>query len=94
MIKVRKFIKKLQTHLKQPQFQLILKLPEKMCRYLSSWKNKDLMKCIICDEEKRKKRHPLPLANLSSTEKAGKTLREYSELHIKNNNVKYNDGAN
>ena len=66
----------------------------KKYRSVSSWKNKDLMKCIICDEQKRKKGCPLPLANISLTEKEEKTLREYSELHIKNNNVKYIDGAN
>ena len=53
----------------------------------------DLIKCIICDEEKRKK-CPLPLTNISLTEKAEETLKEYSELHIKNNNAKYTDGAN
>ena len=62
--------------------------------YTSSWKDKDLMKCVICDEEKRKKGRPLPLTNISLTEKAEETLKEYSELYIKNNNAKYIDGAN
>ena len=57
--------------------------------YTSSWKDKDLMKCVICDEEKRKKGRPLPLTNISLTEKAEETLKEYSELYIKNNNAKY-----
>ena len=36
----------------------------KKYRYESSWKNKDLTKCIICDEQKRKKGRPLRLANI------------------------------
>ena len=58
--------------------------------YTSSSKDKDLVKCIICDEKKRKKERPLPLTNISLTQK----VPEYSELHIKNNNAKYIDGAN
>ena len=61
---------------------------------MSSWKNKDLIKCITWDDKKRKKVRPLPLVNISLTEKAEKTFQEYSELRIKNNNVKYIDGAN
>ena len=49
------------------------------------------MKCIVCYEEKRR---PLPSTNISLKEKTKKTLKEYSELHIKNNNAKYIDGAN
>ena len=75
------------THLKQPKFQLNAKVPEKSIDTCHYWKNKDLMRCIISDEQKRKKGRPLSLANISLTEKAEKTLREYSELHIKNNNV-------
>ena len=51
------------------------------------------MKCIICNEEKRKKGRPIPLTFISVTEKAEKTLKEFSELHIKNNNQKYLDGV-
>ena len=32
------------------------------------------MKCIICDKEKRKKGCPLPLTNISLTEKAEKNF--------------------
>ena len=31
-------------------------------RYGSSWKKKDLIQCIICDEQKHKKGHPIALA--------------------------------
>ena len=31
-------------------------------RYGSSWKNKDLIQCIICDKQKHKKGHPIALA--------------------------------
>ena len=82
------------TRLKQPKFQLNFKVPEKGMDTCHHWKNKDLMKCIICDGQKRKKGRPLPLVNTSWTEKAEKTLLEYSELHVKNNNAKYIDGAN
>ena len=51
------------------------------------------MKRIICNEEKRKKGRPIPLTIISVTDKAEKTLQEFSELHIKNNNQKYLDGA-
>ena len=70
------------------------KSARKKYAYTLSWKDKDLMKCIICDEEKCKKERPLPLTNISLTEKEEKSLKEYSELHIKNNNGKYIDGAN
>ena len=43
--------------------------------YESSWKDKEIMKCIICNEEKRKKGRPLPLTVISVTEKAEKTLK-------------------
>ena len=42
---------------------------------------------------KRKKGRPIPLTVISVTEKAEKTLKEFSELHIKNNNQKCLDGA-
>ena len=48
---------------------------------------------IHCHGKKDKGR-PLPLTNISLTEKEEKSLKEYSELHIKNNNGKYIDGAN
>lgn len=44
------------------------------------------MKCIICNEEKRKKGRPIPLTVISVTDKAEKTLKEFAELHIKYNN--------
>ena len=59
---------------------------------VSSWKNKDLIKFIICDEQNVKK--DALLANISLAENAEKTLREYSELHNKNKNVKYTAEAN
>ena len=49
--------------------------------YHSSWK----------DEEKNG--GPIPLPIISVTDTAKKTLKEFSELHIKNNNQKYLDGA-
>ena len=58
------------------------KSARKRYAYTSSWKDKDLMKCIIGDEEKRKKGRPLPLTNISLMEKAEKPLKEYSEIHI------------
>ena len=70
------------------------KSARKKYAYTLSWKDKDLMKCIICDEEKCKKGRPLPLTNISLTEKEEISLNEYSELHLKNNNGKYIDGAN
>ena len=64
------------------------KSARKRYAYTSWWKDKDLMKCIIWDEEKHKIGRPLPLTNISLAEKAEKPLKEYSELHIKNNNAK------
>ena len=93
MIKVAKFIVMLRTLLKQTKFQLNIKGPEKKNTYVPSQKNKNLMKCLACDEQKHKVR-PLPLATISLTEKVEKTLREYFELHIKNHNVKYIDESN
>ena len=70
------------------------KSARKRYAYTSSWKDKDLMKCIIWDEEKHKIGRPLSLTNISLMGKAEKPLKEYSELHIKNNNAKYIDGTN
>ena len=69
----------------------IIKVQEKKYAYPSSWNDKDVIKCIVCYEEKRR---PLPSTNISLKEKTKKTLKEYSELHIKNNNATYIDGAN
>ena len=51
----------LRTLLKQTKFQLNIKGPEKKNTYVPSQKNKNLMKCLACDEQKHKVR-PLPLA--------------------------------
>ena len=50
---------------------------------MSSWKDKDLLKCT--NEQKRKKGCPLHFATISLTEKTEETSQEHPELHIKNN---------
>ena len=89
MMNVRKFIVKLQTHLKQPKFQLNVKVPEKRIGARVIMEKQRSYKIHYMCWTKRKKGRPLPLANISLTENAEKTLREYSELHNKNNNVIY-----
>ena len=61
--------------------------------YESSWKDEEIMRCIIWNEEKRKKGRPITLTFISVRDKAEKTLKEFSEIHIKNTNQKYLDGA-
>ena len=60
MIKVRKFIMKLETHLKLPKFLLNIKMQEEGIDTGHHGKNKDLMKYIICDEENCERGRPLP----------------------------------
>ena len=92
MITVEKFIVKLQTHLKQPKFQLNVKVPEKSIDTSHHGKTKILRNALYVMNKNVKK--DVLYVWLIYTFKVEKTLREYSELHIKNNNVKHIDGAN
>ena len=62
---------------------------QKIYTYESSWKEENLRTRIICNEVKKKKGRLLPLTAITLT----KTLEEFADLHIKNKNIKYLDGA-
>ncbi len=65
----------------------------KQLTYTSSWQTAEKMKCIICNDDKRAKGRLLPLQTIRISDKAESTLREYANLHLEKNNVKYVDGA-
>lgn len=60
----------------------MMKLQTYLNIYVSSWRDKGVMKWNTWDEQKRRKGSPLHLANISLTEKPEKTLKNYFELHI------------
>lgn len=62
-------------------------------KYESSWKEPEKKKCIICNEDKRVKGRLIEVQTISITDKAQKTLEEYANIHMRNNNEKYIDGA-
>ena len=76
-------------HLKPQKFSPIAKVREKSVPIHHHRKAKIIWNVLMW-----RGRHPIPLTNISLTGKAEKTLKEYSELHIKNNNAKHIKGAN
>ena len=75
----------------------------------SSWLDDDEKRCIICNKDIRVKGRLVPpktisivdkaegrlvpLKTISIVDKAEPTLKEFAEIHIKNNNLKYVEGA-
>ena len=49
--------------------------------------------CIIFDTDIRRKGRLLPPKTISIVDKAEPTLKEFAEIHIKKNNLKYIEGA-
>ena len=71
----------------------VRKSARKQYKYESSWKEEEKKRCIICNEDKKEKGRLIPLTTISIVDKAEETLEEYAEIHIKNKNQKYLDGA-
>ena len=53
----------------------------------------DEKRCIICNKDIRVKSRLVPPKTISIVDKTEPTLKEFSEIHIKNNNLKYVEGA-
>ena len=66
----------------------------KQLSYNSSWQNTEKKRCIICNEDRHVKGRIVPVQTISITDKAEETLKEYANIHLQSNNLKYVDGAN
>ena len=62
-------------------------------KYDSSWVDNDEERCIICNKDIRVKGRLLPPKTISTVDKAEPALKKFAEIHIKNNNLKYVEGA-
>ena len=62
-------------------------------KYDSSWIDENQKCCIICSKDIRVKGRLIPPKTISIVDKAEPTLKEFAEIHIKNNNLKYVEGA-
>ena len=62
-------------------------------KYESSWLDDDEKRCVICNKDIRVKGRLVPPKTISIVDKTEPTLKEFSEIHIKNNNLKYVEGA-
>ena len=63
-------------------------------KYESSWLDDDEKRCIICNKDIRVKGRLAPPKTISIVDKAEPTVKEFAEIHIKNNNLKDVEGAN
>ena len=62
-------------------------------QYESSWVDDDEKRCIICNKDIQVKGRLLPPKTISIVDKGEPILKKFAEIHIKNNNVKYVEGA-
>ena len=62
-------------------------------KYESSWLDDDEKPCIICNKDIRVKGRLVPPKTISIVDKVEPTLKEFTEIHIKNNNLKYVEGG-
>ena len=62
-------------------------------KYESSWLDDDEKQCIVCNKDIRVKGRLAPPKTISIVDKVEPTVKEFAEIHIKNNNLKYVEGA-
>ena len=62
-------------------------------KYESSWVNSDEKRCISCSNDIRVNARLLSPKTISRVDKAEPRLKAFAEIHIKNNNLKYVEGA-
>ena len=62
-------------------------------KYESSWLDDDEKWCVICNKDIRVKGRLVPPKTISIVDKTEPRLKEFAEIHIKNNNLKYVEGA-
>ena len=62
-------------------------------RHESSWVDDDQKRCIICNKDIRVKGRLVPAKTVSILDKAEPTLKQFADIHIKNNILKYAEGT-
>ena len=62
-------------------------------KYESSWVDGNEKRCIICNKDTPVKGRLLPPKTISIEDKDESTLKEFAEMHIKSNSLKYVEGA-